>query len=98
MRPYKELKGFTRLELEPGVSGTARITLDMRSFAYFDDQRDAWVADAGEFEILVGAASDDIRLCASVRLTGEWVEAAQDVVAISHDLGSQPTTCGRSRW
>ena len=78
MRPYNELKGFTRLELEPGASGTARIKLDMRSFAYFDDQRDAWVADAGEFEILVGASSDDIRLCASVRLTGEWVEAAQD--------------------
>jgi beta-glucosidase len=78
VRPDKELKGFTRLEMEPGASGTARMTLDMRSFAYFDDQRDAWVADAGEFEILVGAASDDIRLCASVRLTSEWVESAQD--------------------
>jgi beta-glucosidase len=78
MRPRKELKGFARVELTPGSSGTTRITLDMRSFAYFDDQRNAWVADAGEFEILVGASSDDIRLCATVMLTGEWVESVSD--------------------
>jgi beta-glucosidase len=78
MRPRKELKGFARLELEPGATATTRLTLDMRSFAYFDDQRDAWVADAGEFEILVGASSDDIRLCASVTLNSEWVESARD--------------------
>ena len=54
------------------------MTLDMRSFAYFDDRRMAWVADAGEYEIQVGASSDDIRLCASVTLTDEWVESARD--------------------
>ena len=65
-------------EEEPGASASARMTLDMRSLAYFDDRRMAWVADAGEYEILVGASSDDIPLCASVTLTDEWVESARD--------------------
>ncbi|HEX3301897.1 MAG TPA: glycoside hydrolase family 3 C-terminal domain-containing protein [Thermomicrobiales bacterium] len=77
-RPRKELKGFARVELAAGSSGSSRLTLDMRSLAYFDDQRNAWVADAGEFEIMVGPSSDDIRLCASVTLANEWVESAQD--------------------
>jgi beta-glucosidase len=78
MRPRKELKGFARVELAAGSSGSSRLTLDMRSLAYFDDQRNAWVADAGEFEIMVGPSSDDIQLCASVMLNSEWVESAQD--------------------
>jgi beta-glucosidase len=78
IRPRKELKQFARIILEPGTSGKVRMTLDMRSFAYLDDQRNAWVADAGRFEILIGSSSDEIRLCATVTLTDEWVESVRD--------------------
>jgi beta-glucosidase len=78
MRPVKELKGFSRVTLAAGETGTARFELDMRSLAYFDDARDAWVADAGTFETLIGASSTDIRATATLELTGEWVESVKD--------------------
>jgi beta-glucosidase len=83
-RPVKELKGFARIELSPGESGTARFELDMRSFAYFDDQRNAWVADAGDFELMVGSSSADVRCCAMVSLIDEWVESPKDAWRSDH--------------
>ena len=74
-RPDKELKAFAKLSLAPGESATVNLTLDMRSFAYFDDHRNAWVADAGEFELLIGQSSADVPVRATVRLTGEWLES-----------------------
>jgi beta-glucosidase len=73
-RPPQELKGFAKLTLQPGQTGTARFTLDMRALAWFDATRNAWVAEAGEFDVRVGASSQDIRQRASFTLTGEWVE------------------------
>ena len=77
-RPIKELKGFMRLDLGPGDTQTAQFKLDMRALAYFDDRRNAWVADAGDFEVQVGSSSADIRARAVLRLTEEWVESARD--------------------
>ena len=77
-RPIKELKGFMRLELGPGDTQTAQFKLDMRALAYFDDLRNAWVADAGDFEVQVGSSSADIRARAVLTLIEEWVEAARD--------------------
>ncbi|WP_372526887.1 beta-glucosidase H [Piscinibacter sp.] len=73
-RPPQELKAFSKLELAPGETGTARMSLDMRSFAFFDERRVAWVAEAGEFEIRVGASSQDIRQRAVIVLSADWVE------------------------
>jgi beta-glucosidase len=61
-RPEKELKGFTKVSLAPGETKTIRIGLNARSFAYYSADRHAWVVDAGEFGILVGSSSRDIRL------------------------------------
>jgi beta-glucosidase len=83
-RPPRELKAFARLELAAGESATARFNLDMRSFAYFDDRRDAWVADAGQFEIQIGASSADIRSIATVELAEEWVESAREAWRSAH--------------
>lgn len=74
-RPEKELKGFVKLELEPGETKTAEFTLDMRSLAYFDEGENAWVAEAGNFEVLVGASSDDIRARATFTLADTWRES-----------------------
>jgi hypothetical protein len=56
----------------------------MRSFAYFDDDREAWVADAGQFEIQIGASSADIRSTTVVELAEEWVESVRDAWRSAH--------------
>lgn len=61
-RPEKELKGFKKISLEPGEEKTVQFTLDKRSFAFYDPIQKDWIIEPGEFEILVGASSRDIRL------------------------------------
>jgi len=68
-RPDKELKAFAKLSLAPGETRTASFTLDRQSLAYWDDAEHAWVAEAGDFEVLIGASSADIRARAPFRLT-----------------------------
>lgn len=71
-RPDKELKGFVKLALQPGETKTASMTIDMRSLAYYDDLKFAWVAEAGEYEAVIGASSADIQATLSFSL-GETV-------------------------
>ncbi|HEY9078375.1 MAG TPA: glycoside hydrolase family 3 C-terminal domain-containing protein [Anaerolineaceae bacterium] len=61
VRPLKELKGFQKIALSPGEQKRVTFTLDDRSFSFYDPYLPGWVAEAGEFEILVGASSKDIR-------------------------------------
>ena len=44
----------------------------MRSLAYFDDARAAWLAEAGEFEVLIGTSSTDLPIKLRLTLTGAW--------------------------
>jgi beta-glucosidase len=60
-RPYKELKGFARIELDRGETRRARIVLGADAFEYYDPDQKCWVREPGEFEILVGASAADIR-------------------------------------
>lgn len=60
-RPPKELKGFAKVALQPGETQTVAIPLDGRAFAFFHPGYGRWIAEAGEFDILVGASSADIR-------------------------------------
>ena len=61
-RPEKELKGFVKVDLQPGEEQTVSIALDTRAFAYYDTGSRDWVVEAGDYEILVGASSRDIHL------------------------------------
>lgn len=67
-RPEKELKAFEKIELKPGQKKTVTFILDREAFWYFDTAMNAWNTEAGEFEILVGASSRDIRLKEKVEL------------------------------
>ena len=67
-RPPKELKAFAKLALEVGETKSVTFKLDDRAFSYYDPAYGCWLAEAGEFEILVGSSSADIRLCQSVTL------------------------------
>ncbi|MCE9645928.1 MAG: glycoside hydrolase family 3 C-terminal domain-containing protein [Chloroflexi bacterium] len=70
-RPEKELKAFEKVELNPGQTKTLNFTLNREAFWYFDILKNSWSIETGEFEILVGASSRDIRLRGSVLLNPE---------------------------
>ncbi len=67
-RPPKELKGFAKVELQPGETRTVTMDLDLRAFAFFHPGYGRWITEDGEFDILVGASSADIRGVATVKL------------------------------
>lgn len=68
-RPEKELKGFCKVFLEPGEAKEVSVELDKRSFAFYDVGLHDWHVESGDFEILVGASSRDIRLTETVAVT-----------------------------
>ncbi|CAE6495932.1 unnamed protein product [Rhizoctonia solani] len=82
-RPVKELKGFAKSSLlDPGKSETVAISLDKYAFAYFDDWagegRDGeglWVAEAGDFEVIVSSTSEDAGISSGITLeqSFEWL-------------------------
>jgi len=72
-RPKKELKGFTKVELQPGETKTVTIPLDFRAFAFYHPGYHRWITESGEFEILVGASSADIRQKVNVKLESTLV-------------------------
>jgi beta-glucosidase len=61
-RPYKELKGFSKVSLQPGESKEVEITIDNSALSFFDDKAHAWKSEAGEFTALIGTASDNLPL------------------------------------
>jgi len=65
-RPDRELKGFAKIEIEPGESETVKIELDSRAFAFFDPLRNDWVVEEGDFEILAGSSVENIHLTETV--------------------------------
>ncbi len=72
-RPIKELAAFARVSLLPKESGRVVLPIEARSFAFYDVPSHSWVIEPGEFEILVGASSTDIRLRATVTHLGDWI-------------------------
>ena len=61
-RPFKELKGFKRINLQQGESKTIEFEIDKTALSYYDADKKQWIADAGEFEVLIGSSSKDIQL------------------------------------
>lgn len=72
-RPAKELKGFARVNLAPGEEREVTIPLNDRSFAVWNVAVNRYVVESGEYEVLIGASSTDIRLKASINKAGESV-------------------------
>ena len=68
IRPEKELKGFEKIELEPGESKTVEFVLDKRSFAYFNTRINTWYVPSGAYEIAIGKSSRDIQLKTTVNI------------------------------
>lgn len=75
-RPKKELKGFEKIYLLPGEEKTVKFTLDKRSFAWYEPNHSEWVMTNGEYEILAGSSSRDIRLHTTTIITSGREPAA----------------------
>lgn len=61
-RPMKELKAFEKVNLVPGESRNVQFKLNREAFVFYDTEAGGWIVEPGEFEILIGASSRDIRL------------------------------------
>ncbi len=73
-RAEKELKGFGKLTLKPGECKKLTMTLDQRSFAYYNTRTKDWCVEGGTYDLLIGASSVDIRLKTSITLAGDGKE------------------------
>ena len=69
-RPAKELKGFARVTLAPGEKQRITITLDDKAFRFWNVKANRWEIEGGEYELLVGASVEDIRLCEKITVHG----------------------------
>ena len=67
-RPVHELKGFARVELQPGEKKTILFRLDRAAFSYWSPEKKDWVLDPGQFEVQAGSSSRDIRLKSAVEV------------------------------
>jgi beta-glucosidase len=67
-RPVKELKGFSKIALQPGETKRVTLNLDRRAFSFYDVSMPGWKAEPGTFSILVGSSSARIELRGSFLL------------------------------
>ena len=69
-RPAKELKGFARVTLAPGEKQRITVMLDDKAFRFWNVKANRWEIEGGEYELLVGASVEDIRLCEKISVHG----------------------------
>ena len=69
-RPVRELKGFDKVELQPGETKTVTFTLDKRSFAYWNTQIHDWYVESGVFDIQIAKNAEEVLLSAPVTVEG----------------------------
>ncbi|HWI91753.1 MAG TPA: glycoside hydrolase family 3 C-terminal domain-containing protein [Flavisolibacter sp.] len=67
-RPEKELKAFKKVWMDKGQIGTVNITIPVTELAYYDVEKMKWVVEPGEYKILAGASSKDIRRTVTINV------------------------------
>ncbi len=81
-RPVKELRGFKRIALAPGEARTVRFTLFVNQLGFYDAEMQ-FVVEPGTIEVMMGSASDDIRLEGKFAITGKATEISSSKVFFS---------------
>jgi len=69
-RPLKELKGFKKAKLDPGAKETIVFELGKKDLSFYDEKSSSWIAEKGQFIIIVGSSSRDIRLEEKIEYLG----------------------------
>ena len=60
-RPVKELKGFEKINLKPGETKRVNFEIDINALSFYNDVEQKWVAENGDFDLLIGASAADIK-------------------------------------
>ncbi|MCB9266183.1 MAG: glycoside hydrolase family 3 C-terminal domain-containing protein [Lewinellaceae bacterium] len=96
-KPVLELKGFAKTKLlQPGEKQTLMISIGAAELASFDPGRSAWVAEAGNYKVKIGASSEDIRAEASFSLEDEMiVEKVHNVLLPEREISELEPMSGR---
>lgn len=68
-RPVQELKGYQRLTLQPGETRKLTFHLPVDQLAFYDNDLNL-ILEPGQINVMVGSASDDIRLCGAFEIIG----------------------------
>ena len=89
-RPARELKGFVRVELEPGASAEVRVDLDTRAFSFWSILLSRWVVEAGEFVLHVGTSSRDLPHEHTLRLEAPPIAAPLTRDSTLHEWLADP--------
>ena len=84
-RPVKELKGFAKVHLLPGEEKTVSMEISARDLSYYEERLGDWYAPSGTYRILIGHASDDIRLHADI-VFGELLDHTKTAPVITELL------------
>lgn len=67
-RPYKELKGFQKVQLNAGEEKKVTLSLDEAAFSYYNDNTHAWVLEPGTFDIVIGSSSKTMQLAGKIKM------------------------------
>lgn len=78
VRPSKELKGFAKQLIKAGETVKITIPFDDKTFRYFDVKENKWQIEAGEYEIMIGASSRDIKLSDTIVKEGVTPESQRE--------------------
>ncbi len=77
-RPARELKGFDKVYLAEGETKQVAIPFDDKTFRYYNTKTDNWEVESGEYQILIGASSTDIRLTGKTEIQGSGAAGPYD--------------------
>ena len=72
-RPTKELKAFTKVNLAPGETKKVTMVLNMDAFAYYSITKSSFTVDKGDFEIMVGSSSQEIKLTGNITIASDYL-------------------------
>ncbi len=70
-QPKQALCGFTRVHLDKGKDAKVTLNIPAERLRYWDTSKKQYVVEAGKYELLIGGASDDIRLKVPLEITGQ---------------------------
>ncbi|MDR1593088.1 MAG: glycoside hydrolase family 3 C-terminal domain-containing protein [Prevotellaceae bacterium] len=86
-KPEKELKAFAKTkELKPGEMQKIELKINVYDLASYDESESAWITDAGEYKLLIGASSEDIKQTLSLTVSDKAVEKTHAVMKPEHTI------------
>lgn len=91
IRPIYELKGFTKTLVKAGKSETVTIKFDDKTFRYFNTKTNKWEVEGGEYDIYIGASSEDIKLKGTLKIEGTNAPAPYTKEELPHYFAADVT-------